>query len=201
MDLELLTTSATFAGVLIGASIAALIAFLLSRREIISEVYASPLVQVRIEKYPKLYKILSDFDKEIRFKTGIPPEYYNDLEEIDYEKDDYKPINQDLVKLTLKLLLSWDSENAVFLSDEAGWTLHNYRLVLHEFANLPSNKFEVRVGSPKTLKKELLEGANDVENALKRDLAIYRVARTLSGRRASSTRVALARQYKRQGKR
>ena len=156
MSTEIITAIIAFSGVVI--SIVASITVSLRQTTIelrkvrteIQQTYMNKLLEKRIEKYPSLYKLLSDFDKSIR---------YGNLRKKDVDE-------------LFKKILAWDSENAIFLSGQAVKTYVAFRIVLSKVVKLSEKDFHQNF-IINNEKKQLLAQANEVEVALKNDLGIF----------------------------
>ena len=116
----------------------------------IQQTYAGGLLEKRLQTYPILYKLLSDFDKVIRFGT----------------------LTQVVVSELFDHLLKWDSENAIFMSGNAVNAYHAFRMKLNNLRHMTVNEFEKEFTSQEK-RKELRIDANRVEVVLKRDIGIY----------------------------
>jgi len=156
MGTEIITAIIAFIGVVTSV----LASYIVNSRQVNTEVqklrteiqqtYASKLLEKRIEVYPALYKLLSDFGKVVR----------NDA------------ISTELIMDLLTHTREWDSNYAIFMSGYAGRTLYEFQKWLNDLANLPEDKF---IDEWDTTEKRwvLRREASKVELAIKRDLGIY----------------------------
>lgn len=115
----------------------------------IQNLYTDKLLEKRLEVYPKLYSILSDFIKEIQF-GNVTLSTINNLKN-NIEK--------------------WDSENSFYLSGGATAKIYAFRrFVITEL--LLKNEEELK---DKDYLEVMRNKAGDVEVALKNDVGIYKV--------------------------
>jgi len=131
------------------------------------------LLEKRLETYPKLYDLISSFDKKIRFGTVPNPEIYNLNKDVPSECK-FTPLPQSDIKQLFEDILVWDSQYAVFLSAFAGGVLHNLRLALYPIIQMDDKMYLEEYGTPIKL-KELKIQAHRLEFALKLDLGIFDV--------------------------
>jgi hypothetical protein len=80
----------------------------------IRQTYAGKLLEKRIDVYPALYKLLSDFDKMLRLDK----------------------VSRSVVEELLRQIFEWDSENALIMSGYAGRILYEFRKLLMDWLQL-----------------------------------------------------------------
>jgi hypothetical protein len=145
---------------LIGIIISVLASVLINKRHVTTELqrlkteiqqtYAGKLLEKRIEVYPALYKLLSNFDKATRYDT----------------------ISTILIRELLTHIKEWDSDNAIFMSGHAVKIYHDFRQWLDGLAKLSNDDFLKEWDTPEK-HRALRREANKVELALKGDIGIY----------------------------
>jgi len=118
----------------------------------IQRAYMDKVLEKRIEHYPKLYKLLSDFDKIIRDST-LKKKHVEDL---------------------FHNILEWDSANAIFLSGQSVITYITLRIELANIVKMSEKEFYKKYIDDGE-QEQLLNRANEVEVALKNDIGIYSV--------------------------
>lgn len=116
----------------------------------IRQTYAGKLLEKRIDVYPALYKLLSDFDKMLRLDK----------------------VSRSVVEELLRQIFEWDSENALIMSGYAGRILYEFRKLLMDWLQLPDNDFQRKFASSDE-KWNRLQEVGKVELALKSDIGIY----------------------------
>jgi hypothetical protein len=116
----------------------------------IQQTYTGKLLEKRLEVYPALYRLLSDFDKTIRLDI----------------------VSQSTIEDLRKQIFAWDSENALIMSGYAGRMLYEFRRILIDLAQLPDAVLQSRFSSPEE-KWNMLQEVGKVELALKSDIGIY----------------------------
>ncbi|KPV54067.1 hypothetical protein SE17_06000 [Kouleothrix aurantiaca] len=114
------------------------------------QTYTDKLLEKRLEVYPALYKLTSDFDKIIRYDT-LEKHHIDEL---------------------FKHILEWDSANAIFMSGRTVFTHVKFLMTLARLVKMPIEDFQKKYADPQE-RKQLLDQANEVEVALKNDLGVY----------------------------
>lgn len=115
----------------------------------IQQDYATKLLEKRIEVYPKLYSIISDFIKLVQFGK----------------------VTTDIIQKLKSDIEAWDSNNALFLSAGSTGTIYDFRKFLFDEAINKSDEELQKANYLKTLR----DRAGDVEVVLKNDIGIYKV--------------------------
>ena len=113
----------------------------------IRQTYADKLLEKRIEIYPGLYKLLSEFTKEIKEARKISRARLAELE---------------------TQITDWDVSNAVFLSGKAFELSYRFRKLVIELMNQSTEEFD-----DSAILLDLRGKADGVKLALKEDLGIF----------------------------
>jgi hypothetical protein len=112
--------------------------------------YASKLIDKRIETYPVLYKLISDFQKLIH--SG-------------------KLTKQETDKFVGKML-EWDSTNAIYMSGHTVKTYTKFRSFILPIVRMTKPEFAESYNT-EVAKRMIIEELRKVEIALKQDLGVY----------------------------
>jgi hypothetical protein len=156
MSIELVTSAIALAGVIISVIVSVLISSRQAKIELdklrteIQRAYTDKLLDKRLNTYPVLYKLLSDFAKII----------------------EYGVLSKATIEKLRKNMLNWDSENGILLSGHSGTTYVKFRKVLSELVKMNDKDFQKEYSSSEAC-WEMLRQANEVEFALKQDIGIY----------------------------
>lgn len=145
---------------LVGVLLSVLVSLLISRSTVSTELrklrfeakktYDSKLLDKRLDIYPGLYFLLSDFIKETH----------------------RKPVSKEMVKTLLGCIEEWDSKNAVYFSIDTANVCYQFRGYLVKLLRLSDEEFLKTFSSRKSV-RALRDEAASLEFALKSDLGIY----------------------------
>jgi hypothetical protein len=119
-------------------------------RSEIQQTYADKLLDKRLEVYPDMYFILSDFMKNI--EDGIVTK--TDVNELHQQTRD------------------WNSRYSVFFSGDTGGISYRFRQMLSELIKMTDEEYRRKFEDPEAL-RELRHRVGEFELALKSDLGIY----------------------------
>ena len=119
-------------------------------RSEIQETYAGKLLEKRIEIYPDMYFLLSDFGKKIQY--GLVSK--SDVTELLGRIDD------------------WDSKKSLFFSAITNSVSYHFRKTLVQITKMTDEEFQKEFASEET-RRDLRHKAGTFELALKSDLGIY----------------------------
>lgn len=153
MPVEILVALIAFIGVVLSVLASLFASLRATRTEVeklrgeLQQTYTGKLLERRLDTYPDLYKLISDFLKEIQFGTLTKPKLDKLLTEI----------------------IEWDSSHAIFLSMSAGSKLYDFRKKLS--TELASTIDETLTGEE--FLKDMRKQIEELEVALKNDLGIY----------------------------
>lgn len=156
MPTEILVALIAFAGVLASVAASLVTSMRLTNAELqklrteIQQTYADKLLEKRLDVYPSLYALLSDFVKKIQSNTmskSVLEELRTQIEE-------------------------WDSKHAVLFSGRAGIICYRFRKMLAELMQKPDEELQKDLASVDFL-RELRYKTGELELALKGDLGIY----------------------------
>jgi hypothetical protein len=158
MSPEILTALIALTGVVVSVTVSLFVNIRQTNTELqklrseIQQTYASKLLEKRLEVYPDLYFLLSDFMKKI--EAGIASK--SDIDELHHRTSD------------------WNSRYAVFFSGHTGGISYRFRQMLLELTRMPDEEYRRKFESPEAV-RELRHRVGEVELALKSDLGIYAV--------------------------
>lgn len=156
MSTEIVVAFIAFAGVLISVAVSLFTSMRLTNAELrklrteIQQTYADKLLEKRLDVYPSLYALLSDFAKKIQssiISKSVLEELRNQIEE-------------------------WDSKHAVLFSGRAGIICYRFRKALAELTQKPDEELQKDLASADFFRK-LRHKVAELELALKGDLGIY----------------------------
>jgi len=156
MSIEVLSALIALSGIVISILTSTLVTARQTKVEIqkirteLQLAYASKLVDKRLETYPILFKLISNFDKRIRFGNLTKPETDRFFRE----------------------MLEWDSSNALFMSGHTVKTYAKFRSFLRTITKLSKAEF-IETFSTETAKRTIVEELRKVETTLKQDLGVY----------------------------
>lgn len=156
MSTELLSSLIALAGIVISILASSLLNARQTKVEIkklrteLQLAYASKLIDKRMETYPLLFKLISSFEKVIRF---------GDLTKADTDK-------------FVKEILEWDSSNAIFMSGHTVKTYAKFRSFMLPITKMSKSEF-TQAYSTETEKRAIVEEIRKVETAIKQDLGVY----------------------------
>jgi len=151
---------------LTGIVISAIISLFLSRSVATNEIkkvrleikktYEARLIEERLKRYPGLFSLLSNFIKDIEFRS----------------------ISKATVLSLLAAINDWDSQNAIFFSWSAAVTCYNFRQYLSKL--LRETEIDVILSSA-SQGEELRKKTAEVEFALRSDIGIYGIESSAEG--------------------
>ena len=147
---------------LIGVLISALVSLFISKAEVnsriknlryeIQQTYAANLQEKRMEVYPALYTLLSEFTNRIQNRT----------------------LSLDWLKGFYADLCEWDAKHALFLSARTNGLAYKFRRFIRNISETNSTALEQRLKTPEK-RQQLIRKAWELELALKNDLGIFQV--------------------------
>jgi len=112
----------------------------------------------RVEVYPALYEVLSDFIKVLDFGR--------------FSKDKWKnATKQDVIDFLLKLE-AWDSKFAIFLTPHSTKVLYELRIQIHDLVKGNDEELQNMMAGNNS---ELRKCVSRLESSLKYDLGIFAV--------------------------
>lgn len=156
MSTELLSSMIALAGIVISILASTLLNARQTKVEIkklrteLQLAYASKLIDKRMETYPILFKLISSFEKLIRF---------GNLTKMETDK-------------FVKEILEWDSSNAIFMSGHTVKTYAKFRSFMMPIARMTKTEF-TEAYSTEAAKRTIVEEIRKVETAIKQDLGVY----------------------------
>jgi hypothetical protein len=156
MTLELLSPLIALAGVVISIIASVLVSARQSKLEIkklrteLQMSYASKLVDKRMEAYPVLFKLISDFEKASKYRIVQKPE----------------------ADKLLKDILEWDSSSALFMSSNAIRKYTLFRKFIRSLTDMPKKEFDIYVSDDEN-RQLIARQVREVEIALKQDLGVF----------------------------
>jgi hypothetical protein len=156
MTIELLSPLIALAGVIISILVSAFVSARQSKLEIkklrteLQMSYASKLVDKRMETYPVLFKLISEFEKVSK---------YGSLQ---------KPMADKL----LREILQWDSSHSLFMGSYAIRKYTWFRKFIFSLTKMSKKEFEIYVSQDEN-KKVIVRQIRDLEFALKQDLGVF----------------------------
>lgn len=144
----------------LGVAISILSSVFISRKQTVLELqkmrteirqtYAGKLLERRLDIYPEMYRILSDFTKKIEsgeFTKAALQQFKNEID-------------------------SWDSKHAILFSGPTNITAYRFRKELRRLTNLTDNEFNNGFESEDAI-SDFRHKIGNYELALKSDLGIY----------------------------
>ncbi len=159
MPTEVVAAMIAFVGGIVSVAVSLYISLRQTRSELqklrteIQQSYAEKLLAKRIEVYPGLYHLLSDFTKGVR-ESGA--------------------VSKAAVKELQTKIADWNSKYAVFLSEDANEFDWRFRKRLAELVSKTEGDFKREFENPTAL-SELTQIADKVKLGLKTDLGIFSV--------------------------
>ncbi|MEZ4990418.1 MAG: hypothetical protein R2824_08400 [Saprospiraceae bacterium] len=116
--------------------------------------YAEKLLEKRLNTYPGLYQLTSDFLKLVEYEREKFTNHW---------LDDFKG-----------QLIDWDSKYALFLSVNSGSKLYSFRrkLVTELLDKMPDDELREKI-EDKPYRREIVAQVEQLEIALKNDIGIY----------------------------
>jgi hypothetical protein len=147
---EIAVALIAFIGVIVSALVSILLTNLTLKRNLDVQVqmsYAPALIERRHSEHPKLYRILSDFSKTLKF-GNVTKEYLRNLQ---------------------KNIEDWDNSSAILISSKTQNKLYDFRKLLIE--DLLKNDL-TRFDSD-DFKRNLREQIGEIENSLRSELGVY----------------------------
>ena len=154
---EIIVALIAFGGVFLSVVFSLITSLRLTKTELqkirteLLQLYSDKLLDKRLDVYPRLYQLTSDFLKMIEFESEK------------FTQTKLREFRDELTK--------WDSEYAIFLSKNAGGKLYDFRKrIIEEF----NNKKEGELRS-QDLINSLITQVEGLEVALKNDLGVYKV--------------------------
>lgn len=127
-----------------GIGLSGLVAYFVATRQI-EQKYSELLYQRRLNCYPDLYEIVSEFVKRISFDE----------------------VTRDQIVSFAAKLDSWDSKYAILLSPAATEAIYDLRYVFRDFIDREGLTFDEQNT------QQLIRKSNLLENALKTELGVY----------------------------
>jgi hypothetical protein len=158
MSTELIAALIAFVGVVVSVAVSLYTSMrhtgaeLQRLRSEIQNIYATKLLDKRIEVYPNMYLLLSDFMKKIEAGTFSQ----NDIDQL------HRRVSE------------WNSRNAIFFSGGTGYVSYHFRQLLMELSTIRHEEYQARFETPEAV-KELKRRVAEFELGLKSDLGIYAV--------------------------
>lgn len=153
MSKEIVIALISFTGVVLSVLISFLTSSRLTRTELeklrseVKKTYADRLLSKRLETYPGLYYLASNFLKEIQ----------------------YGSVDNLLLNEFRTQLIEWDSKNAIFLSSYASRKLYSLRRrLVRELKQLTDEELK-----DQDLLKDLQKQVERLEVALRNDIGVY----------------------------
>lgn len=116
----------------------------------IQQTYAGNLLEKRLDIYPGLYALLSDFIKQIQFDT----------------------VSRAALEKLRAQMEEWDSKHSIFFSGRTGVICYGFRLMLAQLLQETDEELQRKLVSDEFL-RELRHRVQELELALKADLGIY----------------------------
>lgn len=156
MPTEIVVAFIAFIGVLVSVVVSIVTSMRSTNAELrklrteIQQTYADRLLEKRLDVYPSLYALLSDFAKRIQFST----------------------ISKSVLEELRDQIEEWDSKHSVLFSGRAGVICYHFRKMLAELAQKPDEELQKDLASADFL-RELRRRIGELELALKGDLGIY----------------------------
>ena len=156
MTIELLSPLIALAGILISILASGFVSSRQSKIEIkklrteLQMAYANKLVDKRMETYPVLSKLISDFEKA--FKYGM--------------------IQKPVVDKLFKQILLWDSSYAVFMSSHTIRKYVKFRNFIFSLKELPKKDFDDFFSNQET-RKSAVHQIRELEIGLQQDLGVF----------------------------
>lgn len=119
-------------------------------KEILFQEFGQKLFEKRLEVYPTLYALVSNFIKTVRFGNLS---------------------NKEIKKLSNNLL-EWDTNHAIYMSAETQYLFHKFKLAIAELSYKDDKELSEEFREPES-KKKIKEEGEKIEIALKNELGIY----------------------------
>lgn len=145
----------------LGVALSALASLLISKQNVQTELkkltseiqlnYAGQLLQKRLESYPRLYALLSNFGKDRQAKVKINGEYLTTF---------------------LKQINEWDSAYAIFLSARAGRHCFQFRTALAKLCKKNDKEISEQLRGPQSA---FMAALRELELSLKGDIGVFAV--------------------------
>jgi hypothetical protein len=117
------------------------------------QVFWSEILKRRMDTYPQLYYLLSEFNKKIEFTHQIS--------------------KTDIESLSVKIN-EWDSENAIVFSRRTATLCYRFREMLWELIEESDEELKKKLSNQELL-RDIYQKTGTLELALKSDLGIYGV--------------------------